>query len=96
MEQVEHSLYLRDGIVTNEVQHDLDQLGIAKTAREEKTRARNEKMKTDGAHDQKMARLYREVVLKEKPAIAENGFLPLTALSPAQKSEDVGEPVAGD
>ncbi len=49
MEEVEHSLNLRDGIVTNEVQHDLDKLGIAKTAREEKTRARNEKMKTDGA-----------------------------------------------
>jgi hypothetical protein len=43
-----------------------------------------------------MARLYREVVLKEKPVIAENGFLPLTALAPAKKSEDVGEPVAGD
>ena len=42
--------------MTNEVQHDLDKLGIAKTAREEKTRARNEKMKTDGAHDEKMAR----------------------------------------
>jgi hypothetical protein len=96
MEEVEHSLNLRDGIVTNEVQHDLDKLGIAKTAREEKTRARNEKMKTDGAHDEKMARLYREVVLKEKPAVAENGFLPLTALAPAKKSEEVGEPVAGD
>ena len=36
--------YLRDEIVTNEVQHDLDKLGIAKTAREEKTRARDAKL----------------------------------------------------
>ena len=36
MPVVEHSLVLRDGIVTEDVQHDLDSLGIAKTAREEK------------------------------------------------------------
>jgi len=47
-----------------------------------------------------MARLYREVVLKEKAPVAENGFLPLSALSnggiaPAPKPE-VEEPVAGD
>jgi hypothetical protein len=28
-----------------------------------------------------MAALYREVVLKEKPAVAENGFIPLGALT---------------
>ena len=32
MESNEHSLYLRDGIVTQEEQHDLDKLGIAKNA----------------------------------------------------------------
>src|SRR6201991_2330008 len=37
----DHSLILREEIITNEVQHDLDRLGIAKTAREEKTRARD-------------------------------------------------------
>jgi hypothetical protein len=48
-----------------------------------------------------MASLYREVVLKEKPAVAENGFIPLGALkanggiAPAPKPE-VAEPVAGD
>src|SRR5881296_1242640 len=41
MEDKEHALYLREEIVTHEVQHDLDKLGIAKTAREEKTRARD-------------------------------------------------------
>jgi hypothetical protein len=54
-------------------------------------------------HNEKMARLYREVVLKEKAPVAENGFLPLTALggtkgiSPAVAAErQVEEPVAGD
>ena len=41
MEDEEHALYLREEIVTHEVQHDLDKLGIAKTAREEKARARD-------------------------------------------------------
>jgi hypothetical protein len=102
MPTADHSLVLRDEIVTTEVQHDLDRLGIAKTAREEKTRARNEKIKHDAQYDEKMARLYREVVLKEKAPVAENGFLPLSALSnsnggiaPAPKPE-VEEPVAGD
>jgi hypothetical protein len=52
-----------------------------------------------------MAALYREVVLKEKPVVAENGFIPLGALiSPgngnghgaAKPGVQVGEPVAGD
>src|SRR5205085_1841571 len=66
LQSAEHSLLLRDEIVTKEVQHDLDRLGIAKTAREEKKRARDAKLMT--AEDQKMAKLYREQVLKEKPA----------------------------
>ena len=61
----EHHLVLREEIVTNEVQHDLDRLGIAKTAREEKKRARDAKLMT--AEDQRMAKLYREHVLKEAP-----------------------------
>src|SRR5947199_524992 len=36
LESKEHALYLRDGIVTQEEQHDLDKLGIAKNAGEEK------------------------------------------------------------
>jgi hypothetical protein len=93
------------------VQHDLDKLGIAKTAREEKTRARDAKLaasrgpeKNDAAYDARMAQLYREVVLMEKPATSdEGGFIPLGAIAPAngnaaaaKKSEEVGEPVAGD
>jgi hypothetical protein len=111
LEEKDHALYLRENIVTNEVQHDLDKLGIAKTAREEKTRARDAKLaasrgpeKNDAAYDARMAQLYREVVLMEKPATSdEGGFIPLGAIAPAngnaaaaKKSEEVGEPVAGD
>jgi 7,8-dihydro-6-hydroxymethylpterin dimethyltransferase len=104
MESVEHGLVLKEELVTNEEQHDLDKLGIAKNSREEKMRARDAKQKEDPAYNARMAALYREVVLKEKPIVAENGFIPLGALmTPAQgngnghapaKSE--AEPVLGD
>jgi 7,8-dihydro-6-hydroxymethylpterin dimethyltransferase len=98
MESTEHSLVLREGIVTQEEQRDLDKLGIAKNAREEKIRARDARQKNDPAYNARMAALYREVVLKEKPVQSENGFIPLGALAqptPAPKPE-VGEPVLGD
>src|SRR4051812_37561429 len=104
METNEHSLYLRDGIVTQEEQCDLDKLGIAKNAREEKMRARDAKQKADPAYNARMASLYREDVLKEKPVVAENGFIPLGALgkpngnghSAPETKPEVAEPVAGD
>jgi len=118
MESREHSLYLREGIVTEEEQHDLDKLGIAKNAREEKIRARDAKLKAgengnargpqknDQAYNARMAALYREVVLKEKPAQSENGFLPINALlkpngngsspSAPESKPEVAEPVSGD
>jgi uncharacterized radical SAM superfamily Fe-S cluster-containing enzyme len=105
-------LKLREEIVTTEVQHDLDNLGIAKTAREEKKRARDAKLqpsaehrgsqKNDEAYNARMAALYREVVLKEKPVQSEGGFIPLGALSKpngnghSAPKPEVGEPVAGD
>src|SRR5258707_11432788 len=121
MESNEHSLYLREGIVTQEEQRDLDKLGIAKNAREEKMRARDAKMKqvaggqlpvvgeergpkkNDEAYNARMASLYREVVLKEKPVASEGGFIPLGALTPKngngkhapEAKPEVGEPVAG-
>jgi uncharacterized radical SAM superfamily Fe-S cluster-containing enzyme len=108
-------LKLREDLVTNELQHDLDKLGIAKTAREEKTRARDAKQKeaeargpqkNDEAYNARMASLYREVVLKEKPVQSQDGFIPLGALAKpngngngnathAAKPE-IAEPVAGD
>jgi uncharacterized radical SAM superfamily Fe-S cluster-containing enzyme len=59
----EHSLLLRDEIVTKDIQHDLDNLGIAKTAREEKLRAR--KVQLSQQDNERMARLYRQHILKE-------------------------------
>jgi hypothetical protein len=119
MDDETHSLLLRENIVTTELQHDLDKLGIAKNSREEKKRARDAKaalavdhsetpveghrgpQKNDEAYNARMASLYREVVLKEKPAVAENGFIPLGALGKANGNgnaakPEVAEPVAGD
>jgi hypothetical protein len=86
-------LRLREELVTNELQRDLDNLGIAKNAREEKTRARDAKaaasaeargpQKNDEAYNARMASLYREVVLKEKAVQSQDGFIPLNALSKA-------------
>ena len=109
-------LLLKDELVTTEEQHDLDKLGIAKNSGEEKKRARDANakargaQKNDAAYDARMAALYREVVLKEKPAVSEGGFIPLDTLAksngngnglhgiapaPAVKPA-VGEPVAAD
>src|ERR1035438_8023322 len=62
----EHSLVLREEIVTNEIQHDLDRLGIAKNAGEEKIRARAAKIKAQ-EENERMMKLYRQHVLKEEP-----------------------------
>ena len=88
-----HSLLLRQEIVTKDVQHDLDRLGIAKTARDEKIRARDARLKQQ-AEDARMAKLYREHVLKEQagPELVQIG---LAAPTPAPKQhveerEEVG------
>jgi hypothetical protein len=131
MDDEMHTLLLRDDLVTNELQHDLDNLGIAKNAREEKKRARDAKalagavqisnadrsetpvpghrgpVKNDDAYNARMAAMYREVVLKEKPAASENGFIPLGALAKTKplstentevhrEDTEVAEPVSGD
>jgi hypothetical protein len=62
----DHTMVIRDGIVTTEVQHDLEKLGIAKNSREEKIAARDAKIKQD-AENARMAKLYREHILKEQP-----------------------------
>src|SRR5205085_10554052 len=58
----DHSLVLRDDIITTEEQHDLDRLGIAKNAREEKIRARDQKLK-ERQEEERMMRLYKQHVL---------------------------------
>jgi len=93
----EHRLVLNEEHVKAGRQHDLDDKGIAKTAREEKARARDEALRQK-LENEKMARLYREHVLGEKRV---EGFVPLDGLlgstSPkpapkveSEKREEVG------
>jgi uncharacterized radical SAM superfamily Fe-S cluster-containing enzyme len=89
-----HSLVLRAEDVNHAKQKDLDNLGIAKTAREEKTRARDEKLKQQ--ENERMAKLYREHVLGEKPAdpalVQLGSILPAPPAKPvvAETREEVG------
>src|SRR6202522_4226697 len=84
----DHSLLLREGIVTTEVQHDLDKLGIAKNAGEEKIRARDAKLKVT-QEDARMAKLYREHVLKEQggPELVQIGTIAPAAPAPLPKAK---------
>ena len=75
-----------------------DKSGIAKNAREEKIRARDAKLKSD-AENARMAKLYREEILGEKPP--QDGFIPLgnligSAPKAAPVKEETAEPVMGD
>jgi hypothetical protein len=69
-----HSLKLNEEAVRAGAQTDLDDLGIAKNAREEKLKARQHKSPEDAAKDAEMARLYRQHVLKEQPTIQIQGL----------------------
>ena len=89
-----HSLVLRAEDVQHAKQTDLDKLGIAKTAREEKTRARDEKLKQQ--ENERMAKLYRQHVLKEQPGEALVQLMPAepkakaAAASEEETREEVG------
>ena len=95
----EHSLVLNAEAVAAAAQTDLDKTGVAKTAREEKLRARAVKQQQD-AENLKMEKLYREHVLGEKPGagLVQIGFgappasdIPLPIIKPAVvKQEEVG------
>src|SRR5690606_5948330 len=66
LDTTEHTLKLDAAAVAQGKQTDLDEKGIAKNAREEKLRARKAQQE-----NQRMAEMYRQVVLKEpKPEIA--------------------------
>lgn len=85
-----HALLLRDEIVTNEVQKDLDKLGIAKTAREEKIRARDEKLRqAKEAENAKMMELYKKHVLKEP----ESNLVQIKGIAPAPKPATTQEEI---
>jgi 7,8-dihydro-6-hydroxymethylpterin dimethyltransferase len=86
----DHSLVLREEIITTEEQHDLERLGIAKNAREEKIRARDAKLKQQ-QENERMMKLYRQHVLKEQPGpdlVQIGGIQP--AAKPAEEREEVG------
>jgi uncharacterized radical SAM superfamily Fe-S cluster-containing enzyme len=83
----DHSLILDPEAVAAGLQHDLDDKGIAKNAREEKIRQRDAKLK-ETAENARMAKLYREQILKEPKA--PEGFVPLgtiAPIAPAKKEE---------
>jgi 7,8-dihydro-6-hydroxymethylpterin dimethyltransferase len=80
----DHRLVLDPVAVAVGKQTDLDEAGIAKTAREEKLRARAAAKKAD-PQQAEMERLYREHVLKEQPTIQIQG------LGGAKKKSDVQE-----
>jgi hypothetical protein len=90
---VGHDLILNMEHVNSEANHTLDELGIAKNAREEKIRARDGKQ-LDAAENARMAKLYREHVLGEKPV---EGLVSLGSIAPAKPAEKKqSELVAGD
>jgi 7,8-dihydro-6-hydroxymethylpterin dimethyltransferase len=74
----EHSLKLNAEAVAKGAQTDLDELGIAKNAREEKLAAKKHKSPEDAAkearHNAEMAKLYAQHVLKEQPTIQIQGL----------------------
>jgi tetraether lipid synthase len=71
-----HSLKLNEEAVRKGAQTDLDELGIAKNAREEKLAARRHKddQEKDPRYHQEMAKLYAQHVLKEQPTIKIQGL----------------------
>jgi hypothetical protein len=92
MKSTEHRLVLREEIVTKETQKDLDLLGVAKTAREEKMRARDEKLRRQQEEENaRMMALYRKHVLKEP----ELNLVQIGGIAPAKpaaesKQEEIG------
>jgi uncharacterized radical SAM superfamily Fe-S cluster-containing enzyme len=79
-----HSLILKDELVTNEIQHDLDDLGIAKNSREEKQRAR-----AAALENERMAKLYRQHILKEE-ATPDTQIVQLKINKPKQEVTPAG------
>ena len=103
LETTAHTLTLVEEHVNAEANHTLDDLGIAKNARQEKFKARDEKIKREEqikkeAENARMMALYREHILGEKPE-DKGGFVPLDSLGgikPAPVKEEEKEAVFGD
>jgi hypothetical protein len=101
-----YDLVLNQEHVNSAANDTFDKSGIAKNAREEKIRARDQKLKED-AENARMAKLYRKEILKEPElpggfvAIGEIGGLggikPAAPVeSKAQVVNNIEETVAGD
>jgi hypothetical protein len=75
-----YDLVLNETDVNAAANDTFEKNGIAKNAREEKTRARDAKMKQD-AENAMMAKLYRKEILQEPDAPA--GFISLSEIKPA-------------
>jgi len=73
LDTTSHSLVLDPEAVAAGKQTDLDDAGIAKTAREEKLRARAAAKQVD-PEQERMAELYRQHVLKEQPTLKIQGL----------------------
>jgi uncharacterized radical SAM superfamily Fe-S cluster-containing enzyme len=94
LEDTSHSLVLREELITQEAQHDLDKLGIAKTAREEKLKARAERLHYQ-YDDEQMARLYRQYVLKE-PALETPKLVQIEPLDKSKSRQPEAATAFGD
>ncbi len=94
LDSVEHRMLLREELITQDVQHDLDRLGIAKNAREEQIRARAEKIRLQ-KENERMAQLYRQHILKE-PAPETPPLVQLETRRKPESHEGVIASVSGD
>ena len=93
MNEGTHKLVLNDEHVHAAANDTFEKLGIAKNSREEKLRAREAKLKQD-AENARMAKLYREHVLGEKPV---EGIVSIDSIAPAKPvTPKKEEPVMGD
>jgi hypothetical protein len=94
----DHTLVLNQDHVEAEANHTLDDLGIVKNARQEKFKARDERIKKE-AEEARMMALYRQHVLGEKPE-EKGAFVPLGSIGGvkpvAPVKEEVREEVFGD
>jgi tetraether lipid synthase len=94
LDSVEHRMLLREELITHDVQHDLDRLGIAKNAREEQIRARAEKIRLQ-KENERMAQLYRQHILKE-PAPETQALVQIETRKSPNAQEGVIASVSGD
>jgi len=89
LETTAHTLKLVEEHVNAEANDTLDKLGIAKNARQEKFKAREERVKAE-AEKARMLALYKEHVLGEKP-VTNDGFIPLGNIGGLKSAELVVE-----